>query len=137
MGCDEGQDTYFEVLGSVMVCSREVSAYSILFQLSKRIGSSLELVWRVFILVKWPWNLAKIVLLVWPTYCLPHVVQLMQLCVVLRLGASGGGFEPLRKCSLAGVVSGTLLFSGKVQSAYTTRSLRFFGLLYPTMIFIW
>jgi len=44
----------------------------------KRIGSSLRLVWQVFILLKWPWNLAKIVLLVWPTYCLPHVVQLMQ-----------------------------------------------------------
>jgi len=44
----------------------------------KRIGSSLRPVWHFFILLKWPWNLAMIVLLVWPTYCLPHVLQLMQ-----------------------------------------------------------
>ena len=44
----------------------------------RRTGSSLRPVWHVFILLKWPWNLSKIVLLVWPTYCLPHVLQLMQ-----------------------------------------------------------
>ena len=76
--CDEGQDAYYKVLFAVVVFSREMCTYVSFSCCLRRIGSSLRPVWHFFILLKWPWNLSKIVLLVWPTYCLPHVLQLMQ-----------------------------------------------------------
>ena len=44
----------------------------------KRMGSSIRRFRYAVIFPQWPWNRSKIVLLVWPTYCLSQVLHVMQ-----------------------------------------------------------